>query len=105
MTIRTCLPYDSTVANGNQPARQQRRTPSWLVAAVFFLEVFGLTSVAMGGAMMLAAAPRVHETVPPSDVARRYDDTYLELFAKGPGRGWYLAGQASCATNQSCEQP
>ena len=106
MTVPMCLPYDSPVTYNDQPARQ-RLTPSWLTAIVFFLEVFGLASIAMGGAMVLAAAPRVHEVMPPavSVAAQGYNDNYLELFAKGPGRGWYLLGEAPCAADHSCEQP
>jgi hypothetical protein len=106
MTVPVCLPYDSPVTYDDQPARQ-RRPPSWLAATVFFLEVFGLASIAMGGAMVLAAAPRVHEVMPPavSVAAQGYEDNYLEMFAKGPGRGWYVLGQAPCAADHSCEQP
>jgi hypothetical protein len=106
MTVPMCLRYDSPVAYDDQPARQ-RRTPSWLAATIFFLEVFGLASVAMGGAMVLAAAPRVQEVMPPSVsvAAPGYNDNYLEMFAKGPGRGWYVLGQAPCAADHSCEQP
>jgi hypothetical protein len=106
MTVPMCLPYASPVTYGDQPARQ-RRTPSWLAAIVFFLEVFGLASIAMGGAMVLAAAPRVHEVMPPavSVAAQGYEDNYLEMFAKGPGRGWYVLGQTPCAADHGCEQP
>jgi hypothetical protein len=45
-------------------------------------EVFGLASVAMGGAMVLAAAPRVHEVMPPtvSVAAQGYNDNYLVIW-------------------------
>jgi hypothetical protein len=106
MTVPTCLPYDSPVTYDDQPARK-RRPASWLAAIVFFLEVFGLASIAMGGAMVLAAAVRVHGVTPPavSVAAQGYEDNYLEMFAKGPGRGWYVLGQAPCAADHSCEQP
>jgi hypothetical protein len=44
--------------------------------------------------MVLTAAPRVSETMPPavSDVAQGHNDAYLELFAQGPGRDWYVWG-------------
>ena len=100
MTVPMCLPYDSPVT------ARQRRPPSWLAATVFFLEVFGLASVAMGGAMVLAAAPQVRQTEPAvSDIAEGYNDTYLESFAKGPGRGWYVLGHAPCAADQGCVRP
>lgn len=100
MTVPMCLPYDSPIT------ARQRGFPSGLAATVFFLEVFGLASVAMGGAMVLAA-PRVHEVMPPavSVAAQGYNDSYLELFAKGAGRGWYVLGEAPCAADHSCEQP
>ena len=100
MTVPMCLPYDSPVT------ARQRRPPSWLAATVFFLEVFGLASVAMGGAMVLAAAPQVRQTEPAvSDIAEGYNDTRLESFAKGPGRGWYVLGHAPCAADQGCVRP
>jgi hypothetical protein len=56
---------------------------------------------------VLAAAPRVHEVMPPavSVAAQGYNDNYLELFAKGPGHGWYALREAPCAADHSCEQP
>ena len=106
MTVPICLPYESRVACGGQPAGR-RRSRSWRAGALFFLEVFGLAVVVMGGAMVLAAAPRVHDVMPPavSVAAQGYNDNYLEMFAKGPGRGWYVLGEAPCAADHSCEQP
>jgi hypothetical protein len=106
MTVPMCVPYHSPVTYDDQAARK-RRPPNWLAAIVFFLEVFGLASIAMGGAMVLAAAGRVHEVMPPvvSVAAQGYEDNYLEMFAKGPGRGWYVLGQTPCAADHSCEQP
>ena len=58
----------------------------------------------MGGSMVLAAAPQVRETAPAaSQVAQGYNDTYLELFAKGPGRDWYVLEQAPCAADHGCQ--
>jgi len=103
MTAPICLPYESRVACSGPPTRR-RRTQSWLAKALFFLEVFGLAVLVMGGAMVLAAAPEVSETTPPA-VSQGYNDAYLELFAKGPGRDWYVLGHAPCAANRGCEQP
>jgi hypothetical protein len=104
MTVPICFPYESRVARGDQPAR--RRTGSWWASALFFLEVFGLAVVVMGGAMVLAAAPQVRQTEPAvSDIAEGYNDTYLESFAKGPGRDWYVLGHAPCAADQGCVRP
>jgi hypothetical protein len=108
MTVPICLPYESRVARGDQPARQ-RRTGSWYsrwASALFFLEIFGLAVVVMGGAMVLAAAPQVRQTAPAvSHIAEGYNDTYLESFAKGPGRDWYVLGHAPCAADQGCVRP
>jgi len=105
MTVPICLPYESRVACSDQRAKR-RRTPSWRASALFFLEVFGLAVVLMGGSMVLAAAPQVHETTPAvTQAAQGYNDTYLELFAKGPGRDWYVLGQAPCAADHGCQQP
>jgi hypothetical protein len=105
MTVPICVPYESRAACGDQRARQ-RRTPNWRASALFFLEVFGLAVVVMGGSMVLAAAPQVRGTTPAvSQVAQGYNDTYLELFAKGPGRDWYVLGQAPCAADHGCQQP
>jgi len=103
MTVPICLPYEA--ACGDACARR-RRTPNWRASALFFLEVFGLAVVVMGGSMVLAGAPQVRETTPAvSQVAQGYNDTYLELFAKGPGRDWYVLGQTPCATDHGCQQP
>ena len=105
MTVPICLPYGSRATCGDQPAKRPR-TPGWRASALFFLEVFGLAVVVMGGSMVLAAAPQVRETAPTvSHSAQGYNDTYLELFAKGPGRGWYVIGQGPCATDNGCQQP
>lgn len=105
MAVPICLPYESRAAGGDQPARR-RRTANWRASALFFLEVFGLAVVVMGGSMVLAAAPQVRETAPAvSHVTQGYNDTYLELFAQGPGRDWYVLGQAPCAADRPCGQP
>src|SRR5215469_3343591 len=103
--VPICLSYESSVARGDLLARR-RRTGSWRARILFFLEVFGLAVLAIGGAMMLAAAPHIRETTPAiSQAPQAYNDNYLELFAKGPGRGWYVLGHAPCAAEQACEQP
>jgi hypothetical protein len=105
VTVRTCVPYESRVACGNQPATR-RGSRGWRASVLFFLEVFGLAVVLMGGAMVLAAAPEVRETATAvSQVAQGYNDTYLESFAKGPGRDWYVLGHAPCAADHACLQP
>jgi hypothetical protein len=105
MTVPTCLSYESSVAGGDLHTRR-RRPRSWRARALFFLEVFGLAVLAMGGAMVLAVAPQFRETTPAiSQAPQGYNDNYLELFAKGPGQGWYVLGHAPCAADQACQQP
>lgn len=68
-----------------------------LAEIIFFFAVVAAASIAISGAMIL---PVMNELTPwtgsqkvmvvsPSD-----NDNYLELFAKGPGRGWYVLGKA-----------
>jgi hypothetical protein len=78
-------------------ARQPRRSGSsvnWVAEGLFFVEVFALSSIALGGAMLLAAAypDRAHPTEVRvvTDVVADGDDPYLKMFAEGPGCGWYL---------------
>jgi hypothetical protein len=105
VSVPMCLSYESRVARGDQPVRRPR-AGNWRASALFFLEVFGLAVVVMGGAMVLAAAPQGRETTPAvSDVPQGYNDTYLESFAKGPGRDWYVLGNEPCAADHACEQP
>jgi hypothetical protein len=105
VSVPLCLSYESRVACGDQPA-SRRRAPRWGGNALFFLEVFAFAVVVMGSAMVLAAAYQVRETTPAvSHVAQGYDDTYLESFAKGPGRDWYVPGRAPCAADRTCAQP
>jgi hypothetical protein len=105
VSVPFCVSYESRVACGDQPVRG-RRTRSWRANALFFLEVFGFAVVVMGSAMLLAAASQVRETTPAvSLIAQGYDDTYLESFAKGPGRDWYVPGHVGCAADRACTQP
>ena len=78
-------------------ARQPQRSGSslnWVAESVFFVEVFALSSIALGGAMFLAAAypDRTHPAEVPveADVVAGGDDPYLQMFAEGPGCGWYV---------------
>ena len=89
----------SRVANayGFLLARQPRwsdRSLNLVAESLFFLEVFGLSSIAMGGAMLLAAAypQRTHPTEVriEADVLAGDDDPYLEMLAVGPGCSWYI---------------
>jgi hypothetical protein len=78
-------------------ARQPRRSGSsvnWVAEGLFFVEVFALSSIALGGAMLLAAAypDRAHPTEVRvvTDIVADGDDPYLKMFAEGPGCGWYV---------------
>src|SRR5215469_626201 len=76
-----------------QPYRSPRGL-SFVAESLFFLKVFGLSSIAMGGAMLLSAAS-AHWTWP-TDVRNvgkaleSSDDPYLKIFAAGPGCDWYI---------------
>jgi hypothetical protein len=101
----------SRVANayGFRFARQPRgsgRTLNLAAEGLFFVEVFGLSSIAMGGAMLLAAAYS-HRTQPAevrieADVPAGSDDAYLEMFAGGPGCSWYVVPEAG-GNVRSCD--
>jgi len=79
-------------------ARRAATSPhSPLAETILFFAVVAAASIAISGAMIL---PVMNELTPwtgsqkmiivsPSD-----NDNYLELFAKGPGRGWYVLGKA-----------
>jgi hypothetical protein len=67
---------------------------SFVAESLFFLKVFGLSSIAMGSAMLLSAAS-AHWTWPTDllTVGRALessDDPYLKIFAAGPGCDWYI---------------
>jgi hypothetical protein len=101
----------SRVANpyGFLFARQLRwsgRSLNLVAEGLFFVEVFGLSSIAMGGAMLLAAAypQRTHpaEVRIEADVLAGDDDPYLEMFGAGPGCGWYIRREAAGSVH-SCD--
>ena len=93
----------SRVANayGFLLTRQPRRSGRILNLAaesLFFVEVFGLSSIAMGGAMLLSAAysdrTQPAEVPVEADVLAGGDDAYLQMFTAGPGCGWYIPPDA-----------
>jgi hypothetical protein len=101
----------SRVANayGFRLARQPHRSGrirNLAAESLFFVEVFGLSSIAMGGAMLLAAAYS-HRTQPAevrveADVLPGGDDAYLQMFAAGPACSWYIAPGAG-GNVRSCD--
>ena len=101
----------SRVANpyGFLFARQPRwsgRSLNLVAEGLFFVEVFGLSSIAMGGAILLAAAypQRTHpaEARIEAGVLAVDDDAYLEMFSAGPGCDWYIRPNAAGSVN-SCD--
>ena len=101
----------SRVANayGFLFARQPRRNGRILNLAaeiLFFVEVFGLSSIAMGGALLLAAADSHRtqhgEVRVEADVLAGGDDTYLQMFTAGPGCGRYIPPDAG-GNARSCD--
>ncbi|HXW27883.1 MAG TPA: hypothetical protein VEK55_00860, partial [Xanthobacteraceae bacterium] len=82
----------SRVANayGFRFARQRRtsgRMPNLVAESLFFVEVFGLSTIAMGGALLLAAAypqrTQPTEVRVEAAVLEGGDDAYLQMFAAG----------------------
>jgi hypothetical protein len=62
----------------------------------FFLLTFGAGSIGMGAAIALSGASSgtIGPTVNAADIAARNNDGYLEAYARGPARGWFVLGQA-----------
>jgi tellurite resistance protein TerB len=83
-----------------------------LAEIVFFIAVW-VAAIATAGAIILAATnelPHSTGSQNAADVSPANKDNYLELFAKGPGRGWYVLPKAPCVVNKanrggnSCER-
>ena len=80
----------------------------------FFLFIAALAAIAIAGVMIIALGvnePAHRTTTQKSATVSPHNvDNYLELFADGPGRGWYVLGEAQCDVNErtpagaSCEQ-
>ena len=67
-----------------------------LAAIGFFLLTFGGGSIGMGAAIALggASSGTIGPTLNAADTAVRNNDGYLEAYARGPGRGWFVLGRA-----------
>ena len=81
---------------------QQAAIPSHasLAEATLFIGIVASAAIAISGAMMLPVMNELaHRTASPnaSVVPSSNVDNYLELFANGPGRGWYVLGKAGGA--------
>jgi hypothetical protein len=71
-----------------------------LAAIGFFLLTFGVGSIGMGAVIALsdASSGTIGPTLNAADIAARNNDSYLEAYAQGPGRGWFVLGQASSSS-------
>jgi tellurite resistance protein len=81
--------------SGRQTAKSSSH--SLLAEMIFFIVVMVSASIVIGGAMILAVMSELAQRTVPSKatvVSSSDDDNYLELFASGPGRGWYVLGKA-----------
>jgi len=92
--------------------RTDTPTPHASVAEIS-LVIAALAALSMGAAIIsLATSKLAHRTATQESatVAPHNIDNYLELFAAGPGRGWYVLGKVPCDIDQrnpsdsSCEQ-
>jgi hypothetical protein len=79
---------------------------SVLAAIGFFLLIFGSASIGMAAAIALSGASSGTSapTFNAADIAARNNDGYLEEYARGPGRGWFVLGQAPCSAENNCAQ-
>ena len=75
-----------------------------LAAIGFFLLTFGSASLGMGAAIALSGASFGTKEPAWADVAVRNNDGYLEEYARGPGRGWFVLGAAPCTPERGCAQ-
>jgi len=78
------------------PPGEKCRVRRVLAAIGFFLLTFGAGSIGMGAAIALSGASSGTSgpTSNAADIAARNNDGYLEEYARGPGRGWFVLGQA-----------
>jgi hypothetical protein len=75
---------------------EKRPVRKVLAAIGFFLLTFGAGSIGMGAAIALSGASSGTSgpTLNAADIAARNNDGYLEEYARGPGRGWFVLDQA-----------
>jgi hypothetical protein len=75
----------------------EKRPVRRILAAIgFFLLTFGSASIRMVAAIALSGASSGTSgpTLNAADMAARNNDGYLVEYARGPGRGWFVLGQA-----------
>jgi hypothetical protein len=83
----------------------EKRPVRRVFAAIgFFLLTFGSAAIGMGAAIVLSAtnSGTSGPTLNAADIAARNNDGYLEEYARGPGRGWFVLGKAPCSTQKDC---
>src|SRR6516165_3052714 len=75
---------------------EKRPVPRVLAAIGFFLLIFGSASIGMRAAIALSGTSfgTSGPTWTAADAAIHNNDGYLEGYARGPGRGWFVLGQA-----------
>ena len=78
------------------PPGEKRPVLRVLAAIGFFLLTFGSASIGMGAAIALSGTSfgTSRPTWNPAEAAVHNNDGYLEGYARGPGRGWFVLGQA-----------
>jgi hypothetical protein len=86
----------------HDPPGEKRPVPRTLAAIGFFLLIFGSASIGMGAAIVLSGASSGTSgpALNAADIAARNNDGYLEEYARGPGRGWFVLGQAHCSAEE-----
>ena len=85
--------------------RPAEMRPVRVLAAIgFFVLVFGSASIGMGAAIALSGANfgASGSALNAADAAIHNNDGYVEEYARGPGRGWFVLGQAPCALEKNC---
>jgi len=82
----------------HDPPGETRPVRRVFAAIGFFLLTFGSASLGMGAAIALSGASSGTSgpTLNAADTAARNNDGYLEEYARGPGRGSFVLGQAPC---------
>jgi hypothetical protein len=72
-----------------------------LAAIGFFLLSFGCASIGMAAIALSGTSSGTNgPALTATDAAVHNNDGYLEGYAQGPGRGWFVLGQARCATEK-----
>jgi len=87
--------------------RGERRPVRRVLAAIgFFLLTFGSAAIGMGVAIALSGASSGTSApaLSVADIAARNNDGYLEEYARGPGRGWFVLDQVPSSVDKKRAQ-